>query len=568
MLSEKQAIYMAESADDLMDVDDRGEAIKTAVNALTVYDGVEMPATPEAERALVNATRIYDCGAIARPYSDLKADGIISDIKLSPNGYIALTVDEIGEITVWDLDKRERIFTKACSPYKGLYGFVDDEHIVVTDNDEKSVYKINIRTGEEEVYQPSDVGFVDTIFGINVSDDGKRIVVSYVDSYDIIDGETFECVYHGSGIKSLSFSGMHISSKSNLFVFENDNKVEGVDMYSFQKVFSIDTPDGYIYDAVENEDTVFIFSVDNYDLVSGNTIITAVDKKTGAIKYTGVYNNILAWDIKYSGDDTAKNILVYSESSAMLIDAETGKELKMYAIGSHIAAVEALAAGSFMVYTSDGVVHSLNGVPSYGDIALQAYGYHNVDKLIFTSIGPVGIRRNDNKMSFYAYMTNFDAVQCSGEGMEPKIVSTTDPNEMNEWCEKYMRERATFVHSYVEIPEINLTIVSLKNGEIEIYRCDNMEFIARYEDYGADALKYYGKVGAYYVVESSRYGLLIDENGGIHGTIEEFMGVSKDGSKIIVGGRDSNQKFGYFELPVYSTEELIDRANSIIERYY
>ncbi len=96
------AKQMAEDAFDYIEKGDMERAVKTAYDALTQVEGVDMPYTADAEYALSTALQTYRNGTQILPQRILEQDSQINFCKLSPDDKIMMVVDIFGNLSLYE----------------------------------------------------------------------------------------------------------------------------------------------------------------------------------------------------------------------------------------------------------------------------------------------------------------------------------------------------------------------------------------------------------------------------------------------------------------------------------
>ena len=72
---------------------DRIKAVETARQALTSYNGIALPCTERAQYALAQSLHVYDNGSTMKPQYQLVTEGLIDQMKLSPDRESVLTLE-------------------------------------------------------------------------------------------------------------------------------------------------------------------------------------------------------------------------------------------------------------------------------------------------------------------------------------------------------------------------------------------------------------------------------------------------------------------------------------------
>ena len=124
-----QAESLSTKSKESLKNDNRYDAINYSYQALTEFDGVNMPYTSEAEYELVESLGLYDVGSSYKNISELKTDGVATFIKTSDNNEYGLVYDESEKLTLFNTKTM-----KVIDNYD-LNGTFDEESFSFLDND-------------------------------------------------------------------------------------------------------------------------------------------------------------------------------------------------------------------------------------------------------------------------------------------------------------------------------------------------------------------------------------------------------------------------------------------------
>lgn len=120
ILSREQALSLAEESGRLLKKGDRIGAMQTAISALTEYDGIAMPYTAQAQKALTDSLYVYNRTGDFLSRYEVKTDSVITDMQSSGDmSYYALK-ESAGDITV-----KESEYGHTVGKLAGLPGYSD-----------------------------------------------------------------------------------------------------------------------------------------------------------------------------------------------------------------------------------------------------------------------------------------------------------------------------------------------------------------------------------------------------------------------------------------------------------
>ena len=108
-----------------------------------------------------------------------------------------------------------------------------------------------------------------------------------------------------------------------------------------------------------------------------------------------------------------------------------------------------------------------------------------------------------------------------------------------------------------------MAFVSFENKVIEIYNVANKKLINRIECVDADLVNYLGKdkEGNIYIQGGLLDGYCFDSNYNLIAIIKSLVQVNRDDNTLVVNDGDNV----LWEIPIYLTNELIERANDMLE---
>ncbi len=189
-LALRQAKALAESAEYYLEDGNRSMAISTAIEALTISDGIAMPYTSEAELILTESSRAYDIGEVYKAQYQYETTGKVEYIKESVDMDTLVIYDDAGFLTLYDVEKQEVIEVIGAEEYDsfGSYGctFLGEDKFVYANADGKAcVYDLNTRTVISKLEE--DISLVDADMA------GKYLLLEgFDDCYQVYDGTTLE----------------------------------------------------------------------------------------------------------------------------------------------------------------------------------------------------------------------------------------------------------------------------------------------------------------------------------------------------------------------------------------
>lgn len=563
-LAINQSQSLVDDALQLFENDDRKGAISTAYTALTEYEGIKMPPTPEAETALAKCMSLYEGSSVPRAMFQIELPGVVDSFKLSPNGNYIIANDNIGNLNIIDLAEREIITSIEDSSVIYKYGFINDDYFYYL-SAEGILNKVNISSGKVDSYDAGDFSFISKV---ESSADGSMLLLTMLSKSVVLDSNNLSAQLTFENSDNEKYTKIFTDNSDELICQEilKDNTeyyLNACDINTYEDVFSIPILDDNVEDVICVGDRVYVLELSTKNLLSGNTRMTAIDKRSGEIIYSKDYSGLFGKDINLSTDN--RQILITGYSSACLVDANSGDVIDEYSLEDRIMKVNAFDGGRFGVYTANGLYHSIDVENSSVDLAINGIICSDLKQLELAAGAFVGIKEDDNRIIAYSYLKNGDSYVYEDDPKEAEL-DGENGNDAMESANALGIEKASFVQGYIEIPNTNMVVVTFFNNIMQVYDKDKRELICEYNDIQSGSIKYYGKLNEYYLININYTGYLLDDSGKIHAQISDFAGISEDNKCVVVYGKDDDRNNAKIAIPVYTREELLDKTQRFLSR--
>ncbi len=150
-----QSKYLANESRNLLENEQRITAIQLALEALPKDDKDERPVTPEAIRALTEATRAYVTDSSSRVGAEwnYRSTGVITDFQLSPSGNYLAVYDSSDIVTAWDTRTHERTLwiTREFVSIDGIL-FTDNDSLLVWNENRIALYSVSTGKANWNMY--------------------------------------------------------------------------------------------------------------------------------------------------------------------------------------------------------------------------------------------------------------------------------------------------------------------------------------------------------------------------------------------------------------------------------
>lgn len=560
-LKMEQALNLARQAAAYYEEDERLLAVNTAAMALNQYGGMSMPYTPEAQFELSRALQVYDNGRGCHAIWQMETLGCVSGVQVSPDQSYLLVGDTSGQLALWDIRSRERVFTTQCrvtttvgfsDTSESTFAFVGDDAFLYSTEDSEIICH-RISTGEETV--------VEQLTGQKINPGNVCGDCIYFCYYTLVcyNATTGQCEEYPI-IDYLNYNKVYFSEDGSILCLQCGS--EGVLEISF---YHRDTMELISSCRIEGETTSDYYIEDGYAYI-------AVDANNSHASISDIYKvNISNGHIEYSVksfvrvDSFEPNrksdlITLIGGTSIQTMDINTGEEghpcfLENDIVGYHFLQGDQT---SIFTFTRDG--KAVYVIPEDNFTLFNENLFEcNCDSIVGVykvENGYAVVPENDNRVIFYG----------ATDGSERTEVSSYERENIGHVEEKpvvkareYGLERAEMVLSILYTDDQDIMFVFYSDGIMEVYRTDNIERLSQFEigmnEY--DIANYYGRdqYGNYYIA-GRNYGYCLNEDFKMIAQITALVGVEED--LVIVEGSST-----YYSIPIYSVEELLYKAEHI-----
>lgn len=573
-LLNNQAENLAEESVRYLEAGDREKAIELSVAALTEYDEIPMPYTPEAQYALTESLHMYDAGSKIKPMYQIVMPGQIEQYILSPDKELVLCKDTIGNVGIWDLETGQLVMSLShiednVSLSSQSVDFDNDRCItyITEDNelvkhdiwDDEEMLRFQLQSGGRVIpqqtgiytvvcdysnicmlkvagYDLEELGnlqptegytFTDEIYITEINDEAKLCYVErrVEDIDDILDGTK----------DMTDYCQLHIYDIYH-------QKEESVISVSYDGVNTIAFDENYMY-----------YAVSNYELNSEDRLV----------KYDMI-NNEVVWDVPMEAyvskislpGENGDALLAVGSLEAFLIDENTGQQLSRIDFSSSAINARLVGENSFEIFTQQSDYGQYH-VESDTYVVYDNYFEKNYDTVVAydkTELGYIVQGLNDNKLTYYEVSMGEDITlyerefNSEGEGsvggFDDKTAETLNP------------EKANLVDTVLYSDDQKVVFISYTDKTVEIYNRINKNLLATLTDVEDAVNVYYGvddKGNTY--IGSYSYGYILDKEYNIIARPEMLRGVDFDASLLIV---EVGDEYGCF--PIYTLDQVISRG--------
>ena len=347
--------YLATQSEKCLDDEDRIEALFLALAALPKDDNSDIPVTPEAERALVDASLAYQSldGQHLNALRNYRLSGDIRDFKLSPDGRYLVAYDEYCNVGLWDTLTGSKNIDIANSIHNVTsMNFIDDDYFILTAYN--GVYCYETKTGNQ-VWKNEDESITYTT---KVTLNGSSL---YFLSQNIVtvlnakDGSIKETIELPDVLDSndVSYSEIKVSPSEQYIALECylDFLKSAMVVYDTKtkKLLSPDQREEethlHDFEWLENNTLCVSYGIDSDNQRQLGISLLSVDHAT--IKCFDPANDKTLWENEFSYTDVivkdgflelpkTDSVLYFASNKAEIYNRKTGEVLKTHNVNSNI----------------------------------------------------------------------------------------------------------------------------------------------------------------------------------------------------------------------------------------
>lgn len=473
---ENKSKYLANESMNQMKNGQRILALQLALNALPSDNNREMPITSEAERAIIDATGVYNTNENDKYYNDFsyQMPSMLMNLSVNEAETKLAACDISGAVSLWDIESHKQIFLKKISlqVYDQKLTFINDNTLLVWNGFNISAYDTN--SGETKWSQDYDQFIL--LNNNNSSDSVKLVDIN--NTLHELDVETgYELKTKKLNLEepllSLKFSErLSPDGNSVLVVYTNEDKYDICTLnLSNNKLTEIYETDEYINEIFwsdENNIIVVIdpdleskyinysFDYDDYTMERG-CLIYCFDTYSGAEKWHNFESQNISTDICEVKNDFDNNIIYFAIGELIVgYDIDSGKELYRYNLNDRIV--------SFNIAGED---HHLECILQNGN-----YG-KNVDKNNSAS-NTMYLSETFPDYTDFAYLSDDKAFIFKEESNE--ILSYTNKALNNDYTSLYeLKDNSQAISEYLDNNYLFLERTGVDDAAIEIFNKNNNE---------------------------------------------------------------------------------------------
>lgn len=557
---------LAEKSRYSLDNGDRKGAVRSALSAVTSFEGVDMPYTAEAQLALADSIYAYNFGQKYVPAGQLVTMGTVEDFIVSPDGKHALASDNAGFVYVFDVDTLTELMKyetgiTMCEDEIHPFAFIDDDRVIFA-LDEKGAKLYSISTGEM-----SDVA---SLGGQNVS--------------QFATGRNASCVWCVAGDKIV---GLDINSLS---VKHEINTKTGIVGYA--RILNISTDEKQVIYKTGDISTTKLFA---YEVSNGKTIefdvagintscarvwndclyvlcnnigdISLNDYRAivhsfnldGTKNWTYTEESVVGSFIRPSVYGDANQLLLTTSTDAILIDQTSGTYVTRNSIESSAVFVAAYTSSSmYSVINRNGNLIAItpeNGMAVYSNLFEDCVG--NLRMALIGSGSIFTQSHMSNKITVYKDFVAEDMQDYSGD-VDQAAYDYYSYADAKDFVKDFNIDDKNMVAACVAFDGGKKAAVSYADNRAVFYDIPKGEVLGTVNA-GVRFDSYYGvdKEGNYYIGGPGN-AVVVNKDFEQIAHAENMVGLLAKDNRIVVEKYNDR-----YSLPILSLEEMIAAGKKI-----
>ena len=570
ILKNHQALSLSSKAEEYMKKDSRYNAIKSAYQALTNFNGVKMPYTQEAEYALSESLGVYNAGTSFKAISEITTKGVTDYIKNSQNRkYIAL-YDESEEITLADGKtlKKVAIFNdiNGFAITNNSFTFVSD-NIFAYINKDGNINLINTKNGklikeikkEEEKITSVQGGYTGNY--LTYTDNHKLYI------YNIKDKKVVgKIVTNDKYLNEIRYS----EDDNYVFAFTRENKIniledENITVHTIETTSAKETNSfvlnvGYIESIITKDDNVYILA--NKSIGSSFTMVVAsYNYKNGNHNWTNTYDGNWGKFINRSYKEGTNNLAIVNNDTLKVIDMADGNLIETFNTSSEIINIYSYSDSEiYLLFNSDGSVNYIN-MEYKNNVEYKGKYELNLDKytkVVTAENGYLLLPLNENRAVYYEANSNKKIKEEKLELDYPSDDSIRK-TELDKIKKQYNVKNKNLVSRVFYDDKKELLFVNYTDESLAIYNVKDKRLLNMIDKLGK-INHYFGKdkYGRTYIGDLSD-SYILDKNYQKIGHIKSLAKLDNKNNKVIVS---YNNK--YYSLPIYTLNDLLKEAKEYL----
>ncbi|MBR3660878.1 MAG: toll/interleukin-1 receptor domain-containing protein [Bacilli bacterium] len=568
VLAENQATFLSNDAMAYLKNDNRYDAVYNSYQALTTYDDIKMPYTPEAEYALVESLGLYDIGLSYKAINEVKTKGIANYLKSSPDYKYAATYDGSETITLFDSSSLNIIAEyKVDEMYISEYAFTfigNDKFAYI--NKKGNINIVNIKDGKQIKEIKNNGKTYKALKGDSIGNNLAYVDLNTLYIYNIKTNKVLSTIPS----KEDYFSELYFSTDGDYLFAETDinnydiNKEDTLTLHVIsikeqKEINSLTINAGYIEGVVTKGNNAYILLNDMLG-AEFNMLVLSYDYINNSINWQKEANGNWGKYIIKSYKEGTNEIAVVNNDTINILDANTGSLIQTFNTDSEIINIYAYTNNNlYLVFSAHGRVSYIN-MDNGTNIVINGRYELNLDnyiKVTPTATGFLLIPGNANRVILYEAKANPKAKK---ENIELDTISDDSISiiDYEKVSKEYKLKNKSLIAKIFYDTKKETLFVSYKNGDLNIYNTKDKKILKSLEEVGS-VNHYFGKDknNRIYIGDVSD-SYILDKNYNKVGHIKGLAKLEKD--KVII--KNNND---YYSLKIYELKDILKEAKQYLK---
>lgn len=571
-IAKSQAVYLADKAKSLRDEDFKKDSVYLAYQALTTYDGVEMPETPEAIEALTYCLDVYGNGKqyLSKEYIELS--GGLKQYAVSYDETTLVILDENNVLSLWDIQETRELWQREISLeiMNGnieYLGFDTKGNVVMhIPEEENEILKYDKETGELIQAIPSlGDNKCKTNFGVSASKfrgffDGEYCYILNLDTFEIYTQKKIgDTNYENESTNRYEFYSQNIRGRVTYTIDDRESKQFWEwDVFDNRERFLFTLEMGDVWKVFENDGMYYVVGRNRKNSTTGYEIVSVNTKEGEEEVCVTDIDNLFAKELVFTSVKTDNTLWFINTDYVIVFDADTGKQVQQFMLSKPFIGT-AFGGDYLHIYLQSGLrIFSMATYPFAESGIWEGRSSELSDLIVLKNGTYLGIKADHSALILYEYPNEGETVDnILGKNKDGKFIYG-DANELREACHVTEKGVPTGVMKFWDD---RFYLSYYEDGSIIIYDAGTGEQISKYkEDKGLQLLDY-GKIGEYYLVSTAASkGLLFNKDGYLCGIIPSFDAISNENGMVYILNREDK----YRQVPIYTKDELLQIAREYL----
>ena len=565
ILKRHQALTLSEKAKDYLKKDNRYSSIKSSYEALTNFNGVKMPYTPEAEYALTESLGVYDVGGSYKAVREAKTSGVVKYIKDTANNKYIAVYDESETVTVYDSTTLKVMFKDNIGrDSETAFTFIGKDKFAYI-NSKGNISIINIKNNKliKEIKKSNESY-------ISVKGEEKGKYLSYLESnklhiYNVVENKEIVNIPLDKLEKELYYSSdsdyLFVGTSNKSFDINQEDyiTIHTISINEAKEVNSIELNTSYINGMFTKDNNLYILT--NRSIGSNfNTLVASYNYIDGYINWTRTFDNKWSKIFIKSYAENTNSLAVATHDTLQVLDMANGNTIEAFNCSSEIIGVYSFTNKEvYLVFLGDGTVNYMSMIYRNSVEYLGKYEF-NIDKYIEVALSDNGfilLPQDENRVILYEAKTNKRAKE---ENIEVDLSSdnSISPIDYDKLKDTYHIKNKSLVDRMLYSTDKELLFVNYTNKDIAIYNTKTKELIKKLSNVG-QIDKYYGKdIYNRTYIGNTTNSYVLDKNYNKVAHIKGLRKVEKD--KVYIS--DDNK---IYSIKIYTLNDLLKEAKEYLK---